>query len=74
MATRVRVWIDRDDPIDVEIDADARSKSIMQLPEARSMRRLKFQILATTGGGIGKASVGFSEIELQGPRKRRGRR
>ncbi len=74
MATRVRVWIDRDDPIDVEIDADARSKSIMQLPEARSMRKLKFQILAATGGGVGAASVGFSEIELQGPRKRRGRR
>jgi hypothetical protein len=74
MATRVRVWIDRDDPIDVEIDPLARSKSIMQLPEARSMRKLKFQILATTGGGIGNASVGFSEIELQGPRKRRGRR
>jgi hypothetical protein len=74
MAIRVRVWIDRDDPFDVEIDAIARLKSIMQLPEARSMRKLKFQILATTGGGIGAASVGFSEIELQGPRKRRGRR
>lgn len=74
MATRVRVWIDREDPIDVEIDADARNKSIMKLPEAISMRKLKFQILAATGGGIGKAAVGFSEIELQGPRKRRGRR
>lgn len=74
MATRVRVWIDRDDPIDVEIDPLARSKSIMRLPEARSMRKLKFQILAATGGEIGAVSVGFSEIELQGPRKRRGRR
>jgi hypothetical protein len=74
MAIRVRVWIDRDDPIDVEIDPLARSKSIMQLPEARSIRKLKFQILAATGGGIGAASVGFSEIELQGPRQRRGRR
>ena len=74
MATRVRVWIDRDDPIDVEIDPIARSKSIMRLPEARSMRKLKFQILAATVGAVGAVSVGFSEIELQGPRKRRGRR
>lgn len=73
-ATKVRVWIDREDPIDVEIDPDFRTKSIMRLPETVSIRRLKVQILEVTGGELGRAAVGFSEIEFQGPRTRRGRR
>ncbi|MAW61296.1 MAG: hypothetical protein CMJ94_10730 [Planctomycetes bacterium] len=72
--TKVRVWIDREDPIDVAIDPDYRTKSVMRLPEATSIRKLKIQILEATGGEVGKAALGFSEIELQGPRKRRGRR
>ena len=73
-ATKVRVWIDRDDPIDVAIDPDYRTKSVMRLAESRSIRKLKIQILEAVGGEVGKAALGFSEIELQGPRKRRGRR
>ncbi|MCH2100767.1 MAG: hypothetical protein MK209_02445 [Planctomycetes bacterium] len=73
-ATKVRVWIDFDDPIDVALDSDYRTKSIVRLPEARSIRKLEIQILEAVGGQVGKASLGFSEIELQGTRKRRGRR
>jgi len=73
-ATRVRVFIDKDDPYEVNLDPGARVKSEMQLPESRSIRKIRFEVLAVTGGELGKAAVGFTEIELQGPRKRRGRR
>ncbi len=70
-AKRLRIWLDRDDPIEVEVDPHYRSKTEVRFPEARNLRKLRVQILEVEGGQLGAAAVGFTEIEVQGPRQRR---
>ncbi len=65
---RVELRINRDkEPLVVEIDPDPQSKTVLELEKPRSINKLSVQVLAVTGGELGKAAVGFTEIELHGP-------
>jgi len=70
----VRIFIDRDDPIDLDMELSFRKKTELVLPEPRSIRKLRVQILDIVNGEIGAAAIGFAEVEFQGPKKRRSRR
>jgi hypothetical protein len=70
----LRVWIDKNDPFEVELDLNFRVKTVHKFAATQSVRKIRVEILEYEGGKVGSASVGFTEIELQGPRKRRGKR
>ncbi|MBC8404884.1 MAG: terpene cyclase/mutase family protein [Planctomycetes bacterium] len=70
---QVHIWIDKEvDPIVLDIDTEYRKKTVLRFEETRNVRRIRVKIVATEGGELGKCSVGFTEVELQGPRRRRG--
>ena len=70
----LRIFIDQDDPFDLDVELYFRKKSEVVLPDAQSIRKLKVQILEIGNGELGKAAVGFAEVEFQGPKKKRSRR
>ena len=73
--SRLLIWLDKEkEPLQVTMNPEYRKKTLVEFPETRGIRQIKIQILSVEGGELGKCSVGFTEIELQGPRKRRGRR
>lgn len=73
-ATKIRVTINKDDPYTVAVDPNPRAKTEVRFAEVQDVRMLRIEVLEVTGGELGRAAIGFSEIELQGERKRRGRR
>lgn len=72
---QVQVWIDKDpEPILLDIDTEYRKKTELRFAETRAVKRIRVKVTATEGGQLGKCAVGFTEVELQGPRRRRGNR
>ena len=74
MPKTLRIFIDQDDPFDLDVELYFRKKAEIVLPDAQSIRKLKVQILEIGNGELGKVAVGFAEVEFQGPKKRRSRR
>ena len=72
---QVQIWLDKDqEPITLDINTEYRKKTELRFDETRPVKRIRVKITATEGGDLGKCSVGFTEVEIQGPRRRRGRR
>jgi hypothetical protein len=72
---QVQIWIDKDlEPITLDIDPEYRKKTELRFAETRAVKRIRVKVTATEGGELGKCAVGFTEVEIQGPRRRRGRR
>ena len=65
---RIELQINRDaEVVVVEVDPDPQAKTVYQLDKPRSINRLRVRVLELTGGALGSASAGFSEVELHGP-------
>ena len=63
---RVEIYLNREKkPIVVELDADAGRKTVVELPAKSRINRLRIEVVALSGGTLGSAKAGFSEIELQ---------
>ncbi len=72
---QVQIWLDKDvEPIVLDIDPEYRKKTVLRFAETRGIKRIRVKVTATEGGVLGKCAVGFTEVELQGPRRRRGNR
>jgi len=64
--TEVEVYINHEkDPIVVSINPDQSQKTIYAFEKKRSITKLRVVITKVVDGTLGKASIGFSEIELQ---------
>lgn len=69
---RVELTIDREEPRLVDVDPDPRAKTAIELDSGK-LQRIRLRIVALVDGELGRSSVGFSEIELQGSEAGRGR-
>lgn len=56
----------------LELDPDPRARTVLLLDPPMKLARFKLRILAATDGALGSAALGFSEIELQEPEKKKG--
>lgn len=70
-ASWIRVFVNEENPFDFEMAPHFQEKSTIALSEVTSIKKLRIQILEVLHGELGKSTVGFTEVELQGPRKRR---
>ncbi len=65
-AGKVAILLDRDpEAIVVAMDPSPYRKTIVVLPEPRKVSRVRIRILEVVDGELGKAPIGFSEVELQ---------
>jgi hypothetical protein len=61
----VEIWFNRDKKPQVyAIDPDPQRKTIIELPPKSRINAVKVRITKITGGTLGSAEVGFSEVEL----------
>jgi hypothetical protein len=68
----VELWINREPkPRVLAIDADPQRKTVVEFSPPLTLQRLKLRITALEGGTLGKAAVGFAEIEAQSASKSR---
>jgi hypothetical protein len=66
--TRVELWLNREKVARiVEVDPEPLRKTTIEIDPPVPLARLRLRIVAITGGELGKASVGFAEVEAQGP-------
>jgi len=71
--TRVELWLGNEKaPRLLELDPDPRARTVLELDPPLKLARFKLRIVAATDGELGAAALGFSEIELQEPDKKRG--
>ncbi|MDP7061653.1 MAG: hypothetical protein QF489_01810 [Planctomycetota bacterium] len=64
-ATKIELWLNNDkEPTVYDINPDPFHKTVIDLPPKTKVNFLKVRIIEVTGGKLGAASVGFSEIEL----------
>ena len=65
---KVELQLNRDkEVLVVEIDPNPQRKTVFELEKPRTISRLRLRVVETTGGALGNAAVGFSEVELHGP-------
>ncbi len=70
--TRVELWLDHDKtPRIIEVDPDPRTRTAIEFDPPQRLSRFKLRLVALTGGTRGESSIGFSEIELQEPDKKK---
>ncbi len=70
--TRVELRLDHDKtPRIIEVDPDPRTKTAIEFDPPQRLSRFELRLVALTGGTLGESSVGFSEIELQEPDKKK---
>ena len=61
----IEVWLNKDKTPQVyAIDPDPQHKTMIELPAKSKINLLQIRITKVTGGELGAAEVGFSEIEL----------
>ena len=65
LAKNLRVTLNGDDPIEVAMGSEPWQKTKIPLGRNRLVRTLKIEILDLHNGSLGRASTGFSEIEVQ---------
>lgn len=64
--TKIELWLNKEkEPTVYEINPDPFHKTVIDFPTKTKVRYIKIRIVEITGGKLGSASVGFSEIELQ---------
>lgn len=63
--TKIELWLNKDkEPTVYEVNPDPFRKTVIDLPPKSKLNYIKIRIVEITGGTLGAASVGFSEIEL----------
>jgi hypothetical protein len=63
--TEVEIWLNKEKKPQVyAINPDPQRKTVIELPPKSRINAIKIRITKVTGGTLGSAQVGFSEIEL----------
>lgn len=69
---RVELWLGNEKaPRLLELDPDPRARTVLELDPPQKLARLRLRIVEALDGELGRAALGFSEIELQEPEKKR---
>jgi len=69
---RVELWLGNEKvPRLLELDPDPRGRTVLELDPPLKLARFKLRIVEALDGELGSAALGFSEIELQEPEKKR---
>jgi hypothetical protein len=64
----IELWLNKEKaPRTVAIATDPGRKTVIELAPPVALARLKLRVTAVEGGTLGQASVGFGELEMQGP-------